>query len=88
MSTFSGKCQPFQENDNFFRKQPICKEKRCQPFQEKRQLSVNQNQEKTFPATRYSATVQKPTINSQKNLLYLYINIRNFPRHALRKNKL
>ena len=48
LSTFSGKCQPFQEKVDF-------EKKHCQPFQEKRPKSVNQNQEKT--ATCYSTTV-------------------------------
>ena len=40
LSTFSGKCQPFQEKVDF-------EKKHCQPFQEIFPKSVNQNQEKT-----------------------------------------
>ena len=45
LSTFSGKCQPFQEKVDF-------EKKHCQPFQEIFPKSVNQNQEKASKITR------------------------------------
>ena len=47
LSTFSGKCQLFQESVNFFRKESNCQEKTLSTFSGKQQISVNQNQEKT-----------------------------------------
>ena len=78
MTTFSGKCQLFQENVNFFRKEYNCQEKALSTFSGKQQISVNQNQEKTVSSvtgnTRCVAVVAV-VFHTNEMLKYLYIYI-------------
>ena len=68
LSTFSGKCQPFQEKVHF-------EKKHCQPFQEIFPKSVNQNQEKTAVRCSVAALQLKIQASPKSKLNFIFIYI-------------